>query len=183
MEKKISWSWLRCVNILCHYQMFKSLFIRKAFCDIWNWLGGRWRGIDSARLYRWTGVSTKEVGWYRCTRINNPWQKSVNQNQSIVNCCKITCSFRTILYVHHAGIMTEKLSGKCTLIISWNLTVFLFLKLLSNLIFEEDYIFIWEQKSDFSIFSVRILGFNHFIYTVWILVDHSTEGTHYNHLW
>lgn len=81
-RKKISWSWLRCVNILCHYQMFKSLFIRKAFCDIWNWLGGRWRGIDPARLYSWTGVSTKGAGWYRWTRINNPWQKSVNQNQS-----------------------------------------------------------------------------------------------------
>lgn len=44
--------------------------------------------------------------------------------------------------------------------------VFLFLKLLSNLIFEEDYILIWEQKSDFFIFGARILGFNHFIYTV-----------------
>lgn len=52
--------------------------------------------------------------------------KSQSTKTKVVNCCKI--SFRTILYVHHVGIMTTKLSGKCTLIIGWNLRGFFIFK-------------------------------------------------------
>lgn len=105
--------------------------------------------------------------------------KSQSTRTTIVNCCKI--SFRTIWYTSWRkmlGLWQKKLSGKCTIDNKLEFYVFLFLMLLSNLIFEEDFILDWEQKSDFSIFSVRISGFNDFIYTVWILVDHIVLKEH-----